>query len=473
MNKEPRSLEKFYKILLMASSLASFGYLVASASWENFLTEWRRHQNSYREILFEVADDDHSRRIARNFRIELQQVALPELGRVDRCISCHLGVENPRMKGLAQPYRFHPGSLLEDHPIGKFGCTICHQGQGRAVVSEEAKHDENWSTPLLPLEYTEASCGLCHAPSALEDKGAPSLATGYRLFMERGCLSCHRLGKRGGTFGPALDDVGRKHKHFFPMAHLEGEHTVVNWLYEHFLDPQQVVPESRMKKTPLDPSQARALTTYMLSLQNITLPKEYLPSDKYKELYEASHPPLADGESLYNAFCYGCHGESVEGDTDPILGKELPAIRNSHYLSRISDEALAFIIRRGRPGTEMPSWAENAGGLREEEIDALVAYLAESRESFSQETFVAVKPQDVEQGQALYLDNCAPCHGENGEGDVGPGLRDPVFQEVYDDRLLGLVIRDGIENTQMPAFLEMGLSDKEISDIMAYIRTLK
>jgi mono/diheme cytochrome c family protein len=465
--------ELLYKTILLASSLVALGYLLAAASWENFFTEWRQHQRRYRSLLVEKADDDHSRKIAKSFRIELQQAVLPALGRMDRCISCHLGMDNPRMKGVPQPYSYHPGPHLEDHPIGQFGCTICHQGQGRAVVSGEAKYDEHWSSWLLPLPYTEASCGVCHDPLALEDKGAPLLALGYRLSRERGCFSCHRLGERGGGFGPALDGVGSKDKHFFPMSNLVGEHTVANWLYEHFLDPQAVVPESRMKKTPLTPEEARALTIHMLSLQDVILPEEYLPADKYKALFEARHPPLADGESLYSQFCYGCHEEAAVGDTDPILKKELPAVRNPHYLSRISDEALAFIIRRGRPGTEMQAWREDAGGLREEEIEAIVAYIAESRRGFSEETFVPSKPQDAEVGEALFAENCALCHGEDGRGDVAPGLADPVFQEIYDDRLLGLTIRDGIEDTQMPSFREMDLSDQEISDIMAFIRTLK
>jgi mono/diheme cytochrome c family protein len=473
MDHDPRALDRLYKALLLISCLLAFGYMVASAVTENFFTEWQRHQRRYRALLHEKADDDHSRRIAASFRIELQQAVLPDVDRVDRCITCHSGMDNPRMADAPQPYRTHARPYLDDHPVGKFGCTLCHQGQGRAVASEAAKRDEHWSSWVLPLEYTQASCGVCHDPMALKDRGAPFLAAGYRLSKERGCFSCHRLQERGGAFGPALDDVGRKDKHFFPMAHVEGGHTVVNWLYEHFLDPQAVVPESRMKAIPFTPDEARALTIYMLSIQDVNHPEEYLAPDKYRVLYEERTPPLADGEALYAQFCWGCHDEAVVGDTDPILGKELPAVRNPHYLSRISDEALALIIRRGRPGTEMPAWHEDAGGLRGDEIQAIVGYLAESRETVSTETFVSLEPRDVEAGAELFAENCAMCHGEDGRGDVAPGLADSVFQEVYDDRLLGLTIRDGIENTEMPPFGELGLSDQDISDIIAHIRTLE
>lgn len=467
----PHSHERFYKYLLLCSSLVALVFLVASAFVENYSADWRQEQREYRELLFDVATDDNSRRIANRFRIELQQVVLPEIDRVDRCLSCHLGVDNPRMEGAPQPFSFHSGPFLFDHPVGSFGCTLCHRGQGRSVVSEEAKYDEFWGEWLLPLPYTQASCGVCHDALALESSGAPGLARGFRLFKERGCRSCHRVGDRGGNFGPALDDIGLRNRHFFPMAGLSGEHTIENWLYEHFLDPQEVVPGSRMKKTPLTDEQARDLTIYMLSLQDVNLPREFLAADKYKSLFEERYSPLVDGEMLYNEFCFGCHEESVVGEEDDILEKEIPAIRNPHYLSRLSDSALELIIRRGRPGTEMPAWNLDTGGLRDQEIKALVDYLAQSREYVSEETFEILTPQDSETGEELYADWCSDCHGEAGRGDTAPSLMDPIFQEVYDDRLLGLTIRDGIDDTGMDSW-GSDLTVQEISDIIAYIRTL-
>ena len=461
-----------YKVVLLVSSLVTLGYLLAAAAWENHYIDWRRHQREYRQILFEEADDENSRGVARRFRPELQQIVLASLGRVDRCPTCHLGEDNPRMVDRPQPYRYHSGRFLDVHPISRFGCTICHRGQGRAIISQEAKYEEFWSSWLLPLEYTQASCGVCHDPLALEGDGAPRLAHGYRLYKARGCGSCHRIGERGGSFGPVLDNVGAKDKHFFPMAHVRGQHTVITWLYEHFLDPQAVVPGSRMKKTPLTEEEARDLTIYMVSLQDVNLPKEYLPSDKYKQLYESHRPPLADGEALYKEYCHGCHEDAVAGELDVILGKELPAIRNPHYLSRVSDQALALMIRRGRPGTDMPAWHEESGGLRDDEIDAIVGYIARSRRTVSADTFVLLSPQDAEAGRVLFAENCLDCHGERGRGNTAPNLVDPVFRQVYDDRLLGLTIRDGTDNTGMVGFREMRLSDQDISDIIAYLRSL-
>lgn len=46
-----------------------------------------------------------------------------------------------------------------------------------------------------------------------------------------------------------------------------------------------------------------------------------------------------------------------------------------------------------------------------------------------------------------------------------------MFQEVYDDRLLGLTIRDGTDNTGMVSLCEEGFSDQDFFDVIAYIRS--
>src|SRR4029079_781079 len=48
-------------------------------------------------------------------------------------------------RGLPHPFTTHPkldlfvGSLSQ-HPMGKFGCTVCHQGQGSATSFDWASH---------------------------------------------------------------------------------------------------------------------------------------------------------------------------------------------------------------------------------------------------------------------------------------------------------------------------------------------
>ena len=131
----------------------------------------------------------------------------PNLKRVDRCTTCHIAVEDPSYGGYPQPLSYHP--LHEQHPFEKFGCTICHRGQGRATTTAEAHGNvPHWDEPMLPMEYIQASCGQCH--EAADNPAAPELAQGEQLFENSGCRGCHKLGGTGGIIGPELDKVGAR-----------------------------------------------------------------------------------------------------------------------------------------------------------------------------------------------------------------------------------------------------------------------
>ncbi|MCH8251588.1 MAG: hypothetical protein IID36_03955, partial [Planctomycetes bacterium] len=113
---------KLMKVVLLVSSLASLSLLVYAAYEENFRGEWRSRQQTYGVLLASASPDGD----APTFPVEHKQIYLPELGLIDRCTTCHLGVENPAMASAEAPLTRHPGDLLVNHPPDKFGCTICH-----------------------------------------------------------------------------------------------------------------------------------------------------------------------------------------------------------------------------------------------------------------------------------------------------------------------------------------------------------
>ena len=204
------------KWVLLISSLATLGFLLAAARRENITADWRRVQQGYKDVLRSKATDEKARRVAAEFPIEIRQITVPALQTVDRCVTCHPGIDDPRMQDQPQPYRTHPKGLLQIHRVEKFGCTVCHQGQGAALTFNEAKaEDYFWDYPLLPASLTEASCNSCHDPKALPKGAAARLARGMELFDQKGCSSCHKLDGKGGILGPALDNVGFKTKHQF------------------------------------------------------------------------------------------------------------------------------------------------------------------------------------------------------------------------------------------------------------------
>jgi|GEM_PF-3194890 ubiquinol-cytochrome c reductase cytochrome c subunit len=77
---------------------------------------------------------------------------------------------------------------------------------------------------------------------------------------------------------------------------------------------------------------------------------------------------------------------------------------------------------------------------------------------------------DVARGAALYQSKCFGCHTPDAR--LGPSHASPDFKVRYaSEETLRAVIRGG--RAPMPAFSEQVLSDQDLSDIIAYIRTLK
>jgi hypothetical protein len=141
---------------------------------------------------------------------KIQQINVPEANIVDRCESCHLGVREPikltaaamSIKGkkpdqYARAFTSHSEpDLLKIHDPEKFGCSPCHQGNGRATTSVEKAHGnyEHWLWPLFPRGNLEAGCQTCHAADMVlvNNEVGWTLSEGKDLFRQRGCVGCHR-----------------------------------------------------------------------------------------------------------------------------------------------------------------------------------------------------------------------------------------------------------------------------------------
>src|SRR5712692_7781038 len=138
------------------------------------------------------------------------QINVNEFSVVDRCEICHLGAREPltiaaenmapggpgrKPDELANAFVSHPRKeLLQIHNPEKFGCSACHNGNGRATTSVEKAHGLNpfWLHPLYHKENTEAGCQMCHANDRVT-QGADMLNLGKDLFYQRGCMGCHRM----------------------------------------------------------------------------------------------------------------------------------------------------------------------------------------------------------------------------------------------------------------------------------------
>lgn len=117
------------------------------------------------------------------------------------------------------------------------------------------------------------------------------------------------------------------------------------------------------------------------------------------------------------------------------------------------------------------------------QLDALVAYIQVIGTSVAKKEAIVVdasmiektnplagKPEAIAEGQATYKAECAGCHGQNAEGNIGASLVDyaktkPVDTDTY------ITLANGFEGA-MPAFAGR-LSKDKIWAIITYIDSLK
>jgi cytochrome c oxidase cbb3-type subunit 3 len=307
--------------------------------------------------------------------------------------------------------------------------------------------------------------------------GAPGLVAAKVAFHSLGCRGCHKVGGVGGDDGPDLTRVGEKDPGQLDFTHVPGTPTLANWFAEHFRAPGRVVPGSAMPVLGLAAEDIEKLTYYMLSLRRSDLPAAFWPLDRVRAERFGEREFATDGATLYGTFCAACHGPEGQGMRYAET-TAFPAIGTADFLGLATDDFITATVRRGRPGRRMPAWGEGAGGLRPEEIQAVVAHVRgmggvpEPVDSRPARWVTA----DPEAGAHLFLANCARCHGEAGEGGEGPALHNPVLLSTATDAYLIETIRRGRRSTTMPPFATPSttwrlLTDPEIESIVAFIRT--
>ena len=188
---------------------------------------------------------------------------------------------NPLFAGAGQPFTTHPDpGLLKNHPVEKFGCTICHGGQGLSTTYDGAAHKAiaHWPVPMVAKGLMQSRCGVCHKD--FQAIGADKLVKGRELFKEMHCAGCHLIGGQGGAVGPDLSAFAYKDPGSFSYANLEGEHSKENWVMEHFKNPKKVTPGSPMQLPALNDYQIECLASYVLSLSQRNLLQQHIPKTR-------------------------------------------------------------------------------------------------------------------------------------------------------------------------------------------------
>ncbi len=78
-------------------------------------------------------------------------------------------------------------------------------------------------------------------------------------------------------------------------------------------------------------------------------------------------------------------------------------------------------------------------------------------------------PADAEEGEQLFIENCAICHGPEGDAVPGVELARGKFRHASSDEELGQVIEKGIPGTAMPPG---NFHEHQITALIAYLRSM-
>ena len=379
---------------LFGDSVRAFGVVsliflasLAIAPAKNFFSEWRHYQHGYLRMIRNRSD---ANTLQRHFQGGIQQVWLPELGVVDRCTSCHVGLKEPSLSDVPnQPFRTHP---VIPHKLEQFGCTVCHRGQGAATTLTEAHNSTlAWEQPILPAKYIESSCGECHRGPL---PGTPQLNQGRNLLSREGCVHCHTVKLSDGTVLKATDDPPS-------LSHI-ADKTSRQWISAWLKNPQAYASTSTMPNFKLSDDDARDMSAFLIANSSP------LAGDTAALSAKASSDPAA-GASLYGeSFCASCHavqnaaGNMVGGDVGPELTKVGTKVKPEWLQAWLKNPHTYDV------GTAMPHYRFNDG-----QIATLTGFL----QAKADPDFVAnvhlepATPEQIAHGKRLVSDyGCASCH---------------------------------------------------------------
>jgi mono/diheme cytochrome c family protein len=466
----------------LALAIASFVVLIVHGAvfYDQFFHRWERHQTAYFEQARSLSknEQDRAELEARSPRIE--QTIVTSFGdtRVDRCTTCHIASDDPRFANHAQPLKSHPysaamgdvqrnGHWERRHKFADFGCTVCHDGQGRGLETKYSHgEDEFWPEPLTGYvtqanwrkdfapklkgkEYMEASCAQCHTEENFA--GTPNVNRGRKLFYAMNCYGCHKIdGMSEGTLGPDLTEAGRKFK--------------VDYLWESIVEPRANLASSFMPKFNLPEADVRALVIFLKSRRGVNFAETSL--DRYKAHVEnvaVVIPPGTAGEKageqlITDRACTACHKlHDRDGGIAPDLSYE-GLIRDNTWLMD------HFLNPRSRvPDSIMPTFR-----FPEEDFTRISAYLGSLK-----------TPPPPMSPAETYKALCERCHGEKGDGEgkvawyLDPSPRDltkAAFMNSKPRERFVNSIQEGVAGTSMPSWKNV-LKPEQVNGVLSYVLT--
>ncbi len=263
-----------------------------------------------------------------------------------------------------------------------------------------------------------------------ETEPSPLAVYGEMVFKQEACFKCHTLHvNQGRSSKVSLDGYGGMRS--------------IYWFYSMLNDPKALIHATKM------PSFAH-------------LDYKQLSKDLVPMLFPVTEP--AEIDSIWNLMLV----ESEEISND--LNAYQLDINKHHIYQKHTTEMIALIaflnqipasaerkrldsLSNVKLHNEMAVWEE-----RYKRSDSLILQLSKKKSS-------------IEEGKILFEGNCVVCHGQKGQGNIGPNLTDQVWIYGNSNADLMKTIVNGTESG-MPGH-RYTLTPEEIGKLIAYLQSIQ
>jgi mono/diheme cytochrome c family protein len=181
---------------------------------------------------------------------------------------------------------------------------------------------------------------------------------------------------------------------------------------------------------------------------------------------------VLDFNTLYSQNCSGCHGQN--GQNGPALD-----LANPEYQALVDDATLRKWIANGMPATEMPAFAQSAGGmLTDAQVDALVAgmrkqwLMPNALSGAAPPSYAQINSGDPQRGAQTYDRRCAGCHEKTPQQ-----IASQNYLALVGNQALRSIIIAGRPDIGQPDWRQNGagtpLSAQDVDDLVTYLATLR
>lgn len=332
-----------------------------------------------------------------------------------------------------------------------FGCT---SNLSQTATDDSNLGGENWfgdaSTRTAQSPHMEAVLAFRESP----------------IVVQKSCISCHTIGRDGGTVGPTLDQLSNRRSE--------------EWLRRWLKDPNEVKPGTKMPNFDFTPSEIDELISYMRNL------RKSIPT---AEILEGPGTLNEKGARLVEEYaCLACHRL---GDEGRFIGVDLTWIgfrKGEPWEQKWLKDPADW-----KPDTFMPNFL-----LTDGETEAIAAYLHTlqgqqndaSRRWESQSLFFLGGSAEIAGEMIFNRLGCWGCHGKQGKlpdknPNAAPNGKVPPLWGVK-NRLSEGEIRKMINEGSRSALMDASLppppfscpsygaiiNDRELNKLITYINTL-